>query len=204
MPTVKPDLQIPGISRRERPQHGERLLEPPRPGQGLRFLRTAGRRRRGRRDRFGDRRRRGDAVRGERHADAQAPALARPDLTEEPVDVDHHLRRRLAGQHLLEMPPGQVILALEVEGAGELEAHAHQSGIADQHGAEIGDGLAQQRVARLRLPALLLRVLQRRDAGEEQHAVPMPGVLHQQAQHAERQVVAAQLHQRPRLGDLGS
>ena len=69
------------------------------------------------------------AVRRQRQADAQAPALSRPHLRQEPVDVEHHRRRRLAGQHLLEMPRGQPVLALQEESPGKLQADAHQAGV---------------------------------------------------------------------------
>ena len=81
------------------------------------------------------------------HADAHAPALSRPHLRQEPVDVEHHRRRWLAGQHLLEIPRRQRVLALEEESPGKLQAYAHQAGVRDQHGAEGRDGLVQQRLS---------------------------------------------------------
>ena len=55
--------------------------------------------------------------------------------------------RHAAGQHRLEMAPGEGVLSLEVEGAGELEADADQAGIRNQHLAEGGDRLVEKRVA---------------------------------------------------------
>ena len=100
---------------------------------------------------------------------AQAPALARPHQVEEAVDVERHRRRRLAGQHQLEMPRRKRVLALEEKGPGELQADPHQLRACDQHGAEGGDRLVQQRRARVFRPARLLRRLDCREAVEEQY-----------------------------------
>ena len=65
------------------------------------------------------------------------------------VDVQHHRSRRLARQHLLEMPRRQRVLALQEEGLGELQAGTDQTGLPDQHPAQGGDGGVQKRVPRL-------------------------------------------------------
>ena len=68
-------------------------------------------------------------------------------MLEEAADVERHRRRRLAGQHMLEMPPGELVLSLEEEGAGELQPNADELGPADQHGSEEIDRLVKQLVA---------------------------------------------------------
>ena len=109
-------------------------------------------------------------VRRKGHADAHAPALARPHLGEKPVDVEHHRRRRLARQHLLEMLPRQLVLALQEKGPAELQADPNQAGPRDQHGMEGGDGLVQQRIARVLRYARFLRRTDRRQAEQEDRA----------------------------------
>ena len=56
-----------------------------------------------------------------------------------------------AGEDLLEMPPGEAVLALEEEGAGDLEVDAHQVRAADEDGVEVGDGLVEEGFAGLGL-----------------------------------------------------
>ena len=83
----------------------------------------------------------------------------------------------LAGQHMLEMPPGELVLALEEEGAGELQPNAHQLGPADQHGAEDIDRLVQQFVALVLGHARPLGSLDRLHPRPEQsgHVLPSRG-----------------------------
>ena len=54
-----------------------------------------------------------------------APAPADADFGEEGVNVGSDGRRNIAGEHLLEMPAREGVLALEKEGAGEFEPDAH-------------------------------------------------------------------------------
>ena len=89
------------------------------------------------------------AVRREGESEVQAPALARPDLVEEGPNVGGHLRRHVAGQHLLEVLLREIVLALEEEGARQLKPHPHQPRRADQNGVEGADGLVQQYVPRV-------------------------------------------------------
>ena len=142
-------------------------------------------------------------VRRQRQAHAQAPALSRPHLRQEPVDVEHHRRRRLAGQHLLEMPRGQRVLALQEESPGKLQADADEAGVRDQHGAEGRDGLVQQRLP-LRLGDVrFLRCTDRRHAGLESN-VQMPRTCRRQRpQYGQRLFEPARLEQSLRLRDLG-
>ena len=113
----------------------------------------------------------------ERGAEAQAPAFARPHDLEEANDVERHRRRQLAGQHMLELPPGELVLALEEEGAGELQPNARQLGTPDQHGAEGGDGLVKQLVALVLSHARPLGSLDRLHPRPEQsgHVLPSRG-----------------------------
>ena len=137
------------------------------------------------------------AVRRQRHAEAQAPALSRPHLRQEPVDVEHHRRRRLAGQHLLEMPRRQRVLALQEESPGKLQADANQAGVRDQHGAEGRDGLVQQRLAcvvgNIRPPCSS----DGREAVEEERVRLDRIRLEQRAQYCQRVYEPADIDQRP-------
>ena len=84
---------------------------------------------------------------------------------EEMVDVERHRRRRLAGQHLLEMPPRQLVLALEEEGAGEFEADADEARGARTSmawKAAIASSSSASRCLRPNIPASL-RCLDRRE-----------------------------------------
>ena len=122
----------------------------------------------------------------ERHAEVQAPALARADPVEEPVDVERHPGGRVAGQNLLEMPRRELVLVLEEERAGEFEADADQPGLRDQHGVEGDDRLVEQGVAGVVGKARLLRHLERREAEEEQDVRLDRPALDQRPQHAQR------------------
>ena len=86
-----------------------------------------------------------------RHGDAEArlPAPSGADDPEKAHDIGRDGRGQVPGQHLLEMALGQRVLALEEEGAGELQAEPDQPGIGDQRLAEGGNGLVEQRVALL-------------------------------------------------------
>ena len=85
-------------------------------------------------------------VRRQGKAGVQVPAPPRPDRGEEAAHVGGHRRGRIAGQDALEVPARQRVLPLEEERSGQLQAHPHQLGAVDQHGAERGDGLVQQRL----------------------------------------------------------
>ena len=80
-----------------------------------------------------------------------APASPRADLREETKYIVGHRLRHIARQHLLEMPLGEAVLALEEEGAGQLEVHPHQLGVGDQHLAEGSDRVVEQLVAAVAL-----------------------------------------------------
>ena len=60
-------------------------------------------------------------------------------------DIGHHRLGGIARQHALEVLLGQAVLALVEEGPGQLQPHAHQTGLIDEHGAKGGDRLIQQR-----------------------------------------------------------
>ena len=80
----------------------------------------------------------------------------------------------IAGQHLLEMPPRQCVLALQEEGAGELQPHPHKLRAVHEDGPEGGDGFVELLVAHL----ALLRLhggLDRRHAGPEARPGLVPG-----------------------------
>ena len=140
------------------------------------------------------------AVRRQRHAEAQAPALSRPHLRQEPVDVEHHRRRRLAGQHLLEMPRRQRVLALEEEGPGKLQADADEAGVRDQHGAEGRDGLVQQRLACVVGNIRPLCSSDGREAVNEE-CIRLDRIrLEQRAQHCQRLCEPADIDQRTCVG----
>ena len=68
------------------------------------------------------------------------------------------------------MAPGERVLALEEEGAGEFEADAHQRGTPDEHGAEGGDRLVQQIVSSFLRDIRLLCGTGGREANVENHA----------------------------------
>ena len=65
------------------------------------------------------------------------------------------------------MLAGEGVLALEEEGARELEAHAHEVGALDQHDAERGDRLVEEFVPVVLGDARLLGGLQRGEAAKE-------------------------------------
>ena len=89
------------------------------------------------------------------------------------------------------MPTGKAILALEEEGAAELQAHPHQLGTPHQHGVEGCNGLIQQRVPLVFGKAGLLRRAERRQAVLE-HRVGMHRLLpHARAQDRERLIELA-------------
>ena len=81
---------------------------------------------------------------------------------------------RSPSEDLLEVPAGEGVLALEEEGPGEFQPHPHQLRTVYEHGAEGGDGLVQQRVARVLGNLGLLRRAGGREADVEEH-VPMDG-----------------------------
>ena len=87
-------------------------------------------------------------VRGQGEAGVQLPAPPRADGGEVAPDIVGHGPRDAAGQHLLEVPLRQPVLALEEEGPRQLQAHPHQRGIGDQHLAEGRDRLVVQNVLR--------------------------------------------------------
>ena len=110
-------------------------------------------------------------VRRQRRADADAPALARPHLRQETVDVEDHRRRRLACQNHLEVTPRERVLALQEERAGELQTDPDQTRstrLPDQHGMEDRDGLVQKPLAPLLRHARLLRRADRGKAVKEE------------------------------------
>ena len=92
----------------------------------------------------------------------------------------------LAGQHLLEMLPGEPVLVLEEERPGKLEPDADQPGALDQHGVKGGDRLVQQGPARIPGNPRPLRRLDRREAEEEQQARIDPFAPDQRPQHGHR------------------
>ena len=63
----------------------------------------------------------------------------------------------------------QVVLPLEEEGPGQLQADPHQIGAVDQHSAQRGDGLVQQRLPFVAGKIGLLRCSGCRQADEEEH-----------------------------------
>ena len=140
------------------------------------------------------------AVGRERGADADAPALAGPDLGEEPAHVERHPCGGIAGQHALEMVLRQPVLALEEEGAGELEADADEVRAVHQHRAEGGDGLVEQGGPPVLVDTRRLRRADRREAEEEARVAVGPG---ERAKDAQRVVEPSVLDRRPRLGDAG-
>ena len=75
-------------------------------------------------------------VRRQRKAQVHSPAPPRTDLVEERLDVGHHRLRGLARQHTLEVLLRQGVLSLVEEGPRQLQAHARQAGLIDEHGAE--------------------------------------------------------------------
>ena len=91
------------------------------------------------------------------------------------------------------MPRGQPVPVLQEESPGKLQAHAHQAGVRDQHGAEGRDGLVQQRLP-LRLGDVrLLRRTDRRHAGLEAD-VQMPRTCRRERpQYGQRLFVPARL-----------
>ena len=94
------------------------------------------------------------------------------------------------------MPPRQAVLALEEEGAGQLQAHPHQPRRIDQHGAEGGDGLVEQDVALVGGAAGPLGGLQRRHAVEEEHVGIDRRLREQRPQGDDRFLEAAGIDQR--------
>ena len=98
---------------------------------------------------IGARRRADIGVRRQGEAEIGAPALARPDRVEIALHVRHDRRRRLAGQHPLEMAPGERVLALEEEGSGQFQPGAHQAGPDNQRPPQGGDGRVEEGVAGL-------------------------------------------------------
>ena len=107
--------------------------------------------------------------------------------------------RGLARQHAFEMLPRQPVLALEVEGAGEFEAHPHEAGALHQDGAQRGDRLVEQGVAAFLRPPRALRRAGCGEAREEQDvgAVRALGRLRREwAQQRQRRIVAAGLDER--------
>ena len=55
---------------------------------------------------------------------------------EEAPDVGGHRLRHAAGEHRLEVAPGKIVLALEIERACQLQPHPHQPRRLDQHGVK--------------------------------------------------------------------
>ena len=82
----------------------------------------------------------------QRETGTQAPAPPRPDLREKAAHVGGHCPGRASRQDVLEMLARQVVLPLEEERPGQLQADAHQIGPVKQHSAQRGDGLVQQRL----------------------------------------------------------
>ena len=128
-----------------------------------------------------------------------APAPAPLDLAQEAADVGDHLLGRLAGQHVLEVALGQLVLALEVEGARELEPHPHQARLLDQHGVEGANGLVQQRHAVLVGHLRVLRRAERREAVKEERVGLDHVARNERPQDVQRLGEAAGVDQRPRL-----
>ena len=63
------------------------------------------------------------------------------------MNVGGDLWRHPAGKDRLEMPPGKGVFALEEKCSGELQTHANETGIGNQHLPESGDGLVKRGVA---------------------------------------------------------
>ena len=107
-----------------------------------------------------------------------------------------------AGQHQLEMSLRQLVLALEEKGAGEFQPHADQPGLRDQHGVEGGDGLVQQRVARVFGLARLVRRPDCCDADVEKHGGIDRPIPHQRPEETQRIVETADPDQNPGILDF--
>ena len=103
-------------------------------------------------------------VRRHREAHVHVPSPARPDPGKEPLDIGDHRIRRVAGQHAFEVLLGQAVLSFVEEGPGQLQPHAHQTGLVDEHGAKGRYGFIQERFAVSSGNTPLLRVLQRRQS----------------------------------------
>ena len=143
------------------------------------------------------------AVRRERRAEPVAPAPARLQLRQEAPDVGDNRLRRVGRQHQLEMAPCQLLLALEVERARELQPHPQQPRFLDQHGAEGADRLVQQVLPRVVGHTGQLRRPRRREAVEEDRVGLDRIARNQWPQNIQRLYEAASVDQRPCVGDAG-
>ena len=84
-------------------------------------------------------------VRGQGEPEVSNPAAPGPHDIQKPVDVPDQDLRRPAHQGPFEMVAGQRVFFLQIEGQGQFQTYAHQSGPADQDGPERRDGLVQER-----------------------------------------------------------
>ena len=101
------------------------------------------------------------------------------------------------------MASGEVVLALEEEGAGQLQSHPHQPRRLDQHGVEGADGLVQQRLAGVFVNVGVPRGTDRREAVEEERVGLDRLLIQQRPQNRQRVGEAAGIDQCLRLGLAG-
>ena len=80
----------------------------------------------------------------------------------------------------------RLVRPLEEERPGQLQADPHQIGAVDQHGAQRGDGLVQQRLPLVAGKIGLLRCAGRCQADEEEHVRLDRAALGQRPQDAQR------------------
>ncbi len=136
-------------------------------------------------------------------ADIHRPAPPGPYQGEEAPDIGSHLRRRLPGQHPLEVAARQAVLPLEEERARQLQADPHEAGPADQYLAQGRNGLVQERLSVLFGDARPLRCLGRRQAPEEEDVGASRMGLGQGAEDGQGLVEPAAFDQLPGLFHAG-
>ena len=97
------------------------------------------------------------------------------------------------------MAPRQAVLALQKERPRQLQAHTHQIGTIDQHGAEGGNSLVQKRIPLCLGNTRPPRCSGRRQAEEEECVALNHIALKQRPQDGQGLVELALLDQRPGL-----
>ena len=80
------------------------------------------------------------AVGGEGESEMRVPTTAGADSVEKTLDVLGHRFGRIVGEDAFEMVTGEFVVSCKEERAGEFETRPWKIGMADEDGAEAGDG----------------------------------------------------------------
>ena len=135
------------------------------------------------------------AVRREGDAEVRVPTAPGADGVKVALHVLHYGCGRFAGQHALEMLPGQLVLSLEEEGSGQLEARPAQVGLEDQNASQRRDGGVQQGLSGLVIEAGSIRRADARQSRQQENFHIVRIDLQQRPEKFERIEVASIMDQ---------